>query len=349
MEFTYSIPERLRLAGRICASMGSLFYGDLFVHAATAYDSDGPLKGLLDRHMHRARVGLLLGGAAHFRALHGDAPAIAAHFPSTGGDGDAASAWQAIEADIAANSAIYNDLLAMNVQTNEVARAMPILGALLTVADATRMPLRIFEVGSSAGLLLNLDRYRYSGEKWSWGDPDAAVHLRNRCVDGAPQHLDADLDIGERRGCDVHPLHLSDPVHADRLLSFVWPDQQERLDRLRAAISVARLHPVEIDCADAISWIGDVALPRMGMCTVGLHTVVTEHLSADTRERLRDSMYALGREASREGPFAWVRMEPPEQKVSYETSVTLWPSGEQLFIARSDGHAQDLQWSVRVA
>ena len=349
MEFTYSIPERVRLAGRICASMGSLFYGGLFAHAATAYESDGPLKSLLDRHMHRPRIALRLGGAAHFRALHGDAPAIAAHFPSTGGDADAVSAWEAIEADITAHPAAYNDLVAMTVQTNEVARAMPILGALLAVADATRMPLRVLEVGCSAGLLLNLDRYRYSGERWAWGDPDARVHLRNRCVDGAPQHLDADLEIAERRGCDVHPLHVSDPVDADRLLSFVWPDQQERFDRLRAAISVGREHPVAIDCADAISWVGDVALPRMATCTVALHTVLTEHLTPDTCERLRDSMYALGREASRESPFAWVRMEPPEQKISYETSITLWPRGEQLFIARSDGHAQDLQWSVRVA
>jgi len=325
--------------------MGSRFYGALCAHAARSYESDSRVRALLDRHVHRSRVALRFLGAAHFRALRGCAPAVAAHFPSSGGDGDAAGAWEAIREDVLANEAAYGDLLARPVQTNEVARAMPILAAMLAVADETKLPLRVFEIGSSAGLLLNFDLYRYGGSQWVWGDPFSALHLRNRAAGGRPQHLNAELSVAERRGCDLHPLNVRNPADADTLLSFVWPDQQERLERLQAAIGIARQHPVTVDPADGVEWIVRVARPKPHYATVAMHTVITEHMPPQTREELRAEMRDLGRAATADAPFAWVRMEVGTH--AYETTVTIWPDERIRIIARSDGHAQDLEWNVR--
>lgn len=342
MEAMRAVPQDLAGLGDVCARMGSPFFGALLERAAEAYEHDATLRDLLDRHAHRSRIGLRLGGAAHFRALRGEAPQIAAHYPSTGGDGAVEPAWKAILDDIHANEAAYDALFERPVQTNEVARAMPVLGAMLALAHEWPLPLRIFEIGSSAGLQLNFDRYHYSGEGWNWGDPASPAHLQNRIARGAPRYLDAPLHVIERRGCDVNPLDPAADDDADTLLGFIWPDQIERFTRLRAALQIAREHPVQVVRADGMTWSRLTAVPRDGALTVLMHTVVTEHLTPEQRGSLAGAIDELARQAAPARPFAWVRMEPAER--GYHTTSTHWPGAHEIVIAASDGHAQNLRW-----
>lgn len=327
--------------------MGSTFYAALLEQAIATYERDSALRSLLERNAHHSRIGLRLLGAAHFRALRGQAPDIARHYPSTGGDGDALAAWIAIDADVREHERAYIELLARPVQTNEVARALPVLASMLAISNETRLPLRVFEIGSSAGLLLNFDRYRYTGANWAWGDPASRLELTNATVIGRPHHLDAPLRVIERRGCDIHPLNVANAADADTLLSFVWPDQTQRFQRLRAALEIGRAHPPAIDAADGIEWVQTTAQPRLGAVTAVMHTVIMEHLPQDVRERLRAAIRRMGEAASPQAPFAWARMEAAGG--AYETAVTLWPERQEIFIARSDGHAQGLQWSLHAA
>lgn len=342
MQTTRTISEELAWMGEVCAKMGSPFFGALLRHAANAYDSDAVLRGLLDRHAFRSRLALRLGGAAHYRALRAQAPQIAAHYPSTGGDGDARAAWSAVLDDIHANTPVYDRLFERHVQTNEVARSMPVLGAMLAFSQQIRMPLRVFEIGSSAGLLLNFDRYHYAGDGWTWGDAGSPVHLRNRTESGTPAALDAPLEIAQRFGCDLHPLDAADPQHADTLLSFVWPDQHERFERLRAALAVARAHPLTIAAGDGIAWSRERAQPVRGAATVLLHTVITEHMTASERASLRETVDDLAARANESAPFAWISMEAAEK--AYHTRLTRWPGEIETLVAASDGHAQNLRW-----
>ena len=323
--------------------MGSPFYSALCEAAANAYEQQTVVRALLDANETRPRIALRLLAAGHFRALRGNAPQIAAHFASTGGDGDAERAWNAVEQDIGVNGPAYAKLIARPFQTNEVARAMPMLAAMLTVADQTHLPLRVYEIGSSAGLLLHFDRYRYSGENWSWGDPDSPLHLRNSNSGGAPGHVDARLEVTMRRGCDLHPLDVAKGEDADTLLSFVWPDQGERLERLRTAIAIARADSVAVDRVDGVDWILSVAQPQTGYVCVAFHAVILEHLNRLQREALHARILELGARATRSAPFAWARMEYGDR---YETNVTIWPGGDEWLIAQSDGHAQDIDWGL---
>lgn len=338
----HSIPERFDRQAEACAGMGSAFYGALCSLAARAYEADEKLRALLDAHAERSRLALRLLGAAHFRALRGDAPEIARRYPSTGGDGNPAAAWRAIREDADANGEVYDALLRRDVQTNEVARAMPVLAAMLLAAHRTALPLRIFEIGSSAGLVANFDRYGYAGEGWTWGDSASPLVLRNRTASGMPAHLDAPLRVQSRAGCDLHPLNAAKPDDAATLLSFVWPDQRERFARLQDALEVARAHPVGIERADGLEWIVRRAQPAADTVTVALHTVITEHLPPKVRERLAETMAEIGATAGADAPFAWVRMEPGAR--GYETRVTMWPAKTETIVAVSDGHAQNLRW-----
>jgi hypothetical protein len=342
-----SVEGSLHALAASCATMGSPFYGVLLDAAAKDYREGGPLRAFFNADPRRrdvSRIGLRLAGALQLRALDGSAPELAAHFPSTGGDGDAAAAWREARRLLAENGQNFGELFDRTPQTNEVARSMPLLGGLLAIVSATRLPVALLDVGSSAGLNLRLDRYRYEGEGWSWGDARSPLVLRNQTVCGRPRHLDVRPQIVLRAGCDLHPLDVNGERDCMELRSFVWPDQAERFARLDAAIAVARRVPAEIERADFLQWIPRRAVPREDAVTIVMHSLVTEHLGETVRDALRAAIETACAAATNARPMAWLRMEP-DAGISYETRVTLWPSREERTIARSNGHAQAIEWA----
>src|ERR687898_896424 len=79
-------------------TIGSEFYATLLGLMADDADAGGPAERLLHPYAGRswgdAYVLRLMGGV-HRLVLTGAAPALARHYPSTGGDGDAGAAWPA--------------------------------------------------------------------------------------------------------------------------------------------------------------------------------------------------------------------------------------------------------------
>jgi hypothetical protein len=287
---------------------------------------------------------LHLAGALHYLALLGE-PALARHYPSTGGDGDARSAWIAARAAFISSSSRFAPMLARMPQTNEPARSMPLLAAFAWLSARFEMPLRLREVGASAGLNLRFDRYRYDGGNWQWGDARSSLLLRNRIVAGTPENIDARIIVDDRIGCDLNPLDATKEEDRLRLTSFVWPDQTERLTRLRNALAIAREFPVEIDAEAFATWLPRKGIPRRGALTVVFHTIVEEHLSSREKSDLAATIGRLGDRASSEAPFAHVRMELEDG--GYRTCVQVWPNAsDPVAICESDGHAQGIIWAV---
>src|SRR4051812_36778891 len=167
-----------------CRRLGSPLYGDLIDRAADDFAAGGPVwrsvEPYLDRPYNFAHS-LRLMGATHRMALVGEAASLAAHYPSTGGDGDADAAWRELLAllDQAPVS------LDAPVQTNEVGRSAALLGGFLTVASETGLGLRILEIGASAGLNLRWDRFRYEAPDWAFGDTSSPAVVRAEYEGGA--------------------------------------------------------------------------------------------------------------------------------------------------------------------
>lgn len=277
-------------------------------------------------------------GAAHRLALRGDAPAYAARLPSCGGDGDADAAWPAL-LDLAASGALDEPAQAP-VQTNEPARTTSLLPGLGVVAADTILPLRLLEVGSSAGLLLQVDRYHHTLGGSTFGPDDSPVRLHSRGDAPLPP-----LVIAGRRGCDLNPL---DPVD-DRtlLLSFVWPTARERFERLAAALRVAETQPVTVDRARAAPWLQEqLAEPVPGLATVVFHSVVWQYLGPDEQTEVAATITAAGGRATVAAPLAWLRLEPhPEPERGTELRLSTWPSGSDRLLALCDYHGRWLRWN----
>lgn len=322
--------------------MGSAFYGTLMCDVAQACRSDAQLHALLAPYETVRFLPLRFAATLHRWALDGSAPEIATHFPSTGGDGDAHAAWSASRALLHDRSESFAKDMRDVPQTNEVARATPLLGGFLLAAHRLRLPLRIFEIGASAGLNLRFDAYAYRGTGWNWGSPSAELVLHTFDASGSPAHTAARPDVLERRGCDLHPRNCANALDRERLLSFVWPDQGERIERLQRALGIAQQVPVAIDRADAVEWLADFARPVRGALTIVMHSVVEEHLSDATRAALEAQIAELAQMSSSVAPFGWLRME--RRQNSYETRLRISPLEEEWLIARSDGHAAHIEW-----
>lgn len=326
-----------------CEMAGSPLYAEVLDAVATDVVADGPAARLL-APLAEAPFGdavlLRLLAAVHQLVLEGVEPSLAAHYPSAGGVPGAAVG-PAFVAALARHEARVAALLRLGVQTNEVGRSVPLLGGFLELSRSG-WPLRILEVGASAGLNLCFDRFRYESGDATFGPADSRLRFVDPWV-GAPPDLSPTIEVASRRGCDQDPIDPATEAGRLRLRSLVWPDQPRRRARLDAAIEEARAHPVAIDRADAVPWLrAQLADPVPHQLTVVFHSIVFQYLSVAGRTALLEVLDDAGRRATHEAPLAWLRMEPGGDRA--ETRVTVWPSGSTDLLATSSFHGPPVAW-----
>ena len=233
------------------------------------------------------------------------------------------------------------------VQTNEVQRSWALTPAFLAVRGDR--PLHLLELGPSAGLNLYWDRYRYLYGDASWGRDDAPITLKGEAQGGPPAALlGRDVEVSARTGIDRSPLDVTSDADALLLQSFVWADQEERLERLRRAIEVVRQDPPRLVRGDYVQELPRLLAerPADGL-TVVYHSASTAYLPREERRRLQESLEAAGAAA----PLAWISYEfaetEGEPEVGYDTfalDLRVWPGGRPRRLARLDGHANRLRW-----
>lgn len=338
----HSIADRFERQAGYCQRMGSQLCDALLRSAAEDYREAGVVRDLfrVDTSLEPLpRAGIRLLAALHYCALQGIAPGIASHFPSCGGDGDANAAWAACRAFIENYPDRIAQLYRRMPQTNEPARSMPLLGGLLAIVSSVQLPVRLLEIGASAGLNSRLDYYRYEGNGWAWGDPASPLILRNRERSGSPPAR-CDIRIVERVACDLHPLDVAKESDRLYLRSFIWADQTERLDRFDRACDVALRVPLVVERANALAWVPRRFSPHKGTVTVLMHSIVSYYLNAQEREQFIDAVTRATADATAEAPMAWLRFESD----GFQTRATLWPGAHEMAIASSDGHAQGIEW-----
>jgi hypothetical protein len=337
----------IRIYQLACSGMGSPFYADLLERMAADVTAGGPVGRFLadqDDSSYEDAVPLRFLGGVHRLVLAGQAPELAARFPSVGGDGDAATAWPALLAALDPHADAIRDALTRPPQTNEVGRSAALVGGFLVVARDTGLPLRVLEIGSSAGLNLRFDRYWYESDGAAYGDRASPVRFTGLWAEGHPPFETA-VTIAERRGCDRDPIDAGAEDGRLTLLSYVWPGQTERFTMLRAALDVARDVPVTIDRADIPDWLArQLDEPVPDRATVVFHSIVWQYLTDDERATAEAVLATAGNRAASNAPLAWLRLEPSPDLTHTELRVTTWPGGEDRLLARGHYHLGPVQW-----
>ncbi len=345
------LPRSLRVQAEACRALGSPFHGDLLDLAAEDLEAGGPVAALVTpwadaslRKLFDDAMPLRLLGGLHDLVLSGDDPALVATYPKPGREADASTAWIAARAALIRHHDRIAAFMSHEPQTNEVRRSACLVPGFLTIASETGLPIRAFEVAASAGLNLHWDKYRYQFGDSAWGDPAARVAMDTEWTGPVPP-VDTLVKVIERAACDRRPGDLSDPVQRRRLLAYIWPDQFERLDRIRAAIDLALSVGVSVEAADAVAWSTRVAAPQPGAVTVLYHSVFWQYMPSESQTALAKVIADHGAAATPDAPFAWLRMEPPPEHMSnMELRLTLWPGGEDRLLATAHPHGAWVKW-----
>jgi hypothetical protein len=265
---------------------------------AAVAEADAVLDRLLVLPSHAQQPNMLLA-AAHDMVLRGAAPSLASCYDDNLLEqvGD-----RFVEIVTAAWSELVPILEQRRTQTNEIGRVAVLAPALATVAGD--LPVTVVDVGTSAGLTLQLDRCLIDyGPAGVIGDPESPVRVTCEVLHGHPPLRST--PVVRRIGIDRHPLDPTDPDDARWLLACTWPDTG-RLERTRAALGLAAEHPAELRTGDAVQDV-PALLDDVDGAVVITTTWVAAYLSPEERAAFAEMLAA----ASRGRPVAWMSAEGP--------------------------------------
>jgi hypothetical protein len=250
--------------------------------------------------------------------------------------------WPAFRTMLCDNApAVRATMLARRTQTNEAGRC----ATLLPVLARLPQPLALLEVGASAGLCLLPDRYGYDygASRLAPGSANAPIFpCRASAATPVPA---AHPRVVWRLGLDLHPVDVADAADCAWLETLVWPEQSDRLDRLRAAIAAARQDPPRVVQGDLLKHLEAGARQAPSEATlVVFHSAVVAYVAEPA---LREEFIRTVRELG----AIWVSNEVPGVFPSVRERLTRpGPRGAFLLavngtpVAWTDPHGGWIEW-----
>jgi hypothetical protein len=193
---------------------------------------------------------------------------------------------------------VIDTMLTRRTQTNEVARTSHVLPLLAALPQ----PLALLEVGASAGLCLFPDLYRHDYGYATAGDPDSTLTL-TCAVDGPVRPAVGPIQVAWRAGIDLNPLDVTNADDVAWLENLVWPGQEDRLKRLRAAVAIVAPRRPRIVAGDLLADLDDVVAeaPRDATLVV-MHSSTLVYVPRAIRDAFAARMATLdGHWISQEG------------------------------------------------
>jgi len=290
---------------------------------SAAVAADGRLLALLDQLPEEKRQPNLLFGAVRF---HGGP----VHDPAAFADW-VVMHWARLSAD----------MMQRRTQTNEVGRCAPLLPLLAAIPG----PIALLEVGASAGLCLFPDKYQYRYGDVRVGPADSPVVVE--CAVSGNVPLPTEMpQIVWRAGLDLNPLDVADAEQMRWLEALVWPEHEDRRQRLRAAIGIAAAEPPLMVTGDMLHDVPAVAAQAPADATlVVIHQAALTYVqSAEARLRFAAQMLAL--------PGHWIFQEGPAGLPALTAATgdadLAWARNvvamDGKTVAVAGPHGQELRW-----
>jgi hypothetical protein len=245
---------------------------------------------------------------------------------------------------------IRETILERATQTNEVGRLATLVPAFASLA--AHRPVGLLEAGASAGLCLFPDRWSY---RWNTAAGPVALTAPGPTlaadVSGPAPLPDQLPEVAWRGGIDLNPLDVTDPDTCRWLLMLVWPEHDDRRERLEQALEIARRDPPAIRRGDLLQELPGlvaealVKLPEDGVLVV-FHSAVIAYLDDPRRELFA----ALMRDLLTDPRVHWVSNDRPGALPAVTGTGPEPPPGRYVLamdgqaVGHTQQHGRSLHW-----
>ena len=230
-------------------------------------------------------------------------------------------------------------------QTNVVRRCTCLLPAFSIVCRETPSPLALIDLGASAGLNLNFDRYAYSYQRDSrevlqWGPTEARVRLEAELRgDGVLPPIPSSIPIASRDGIDLDPVDLANPDQLLWLRALIWPEHLERHQQLIDAAAEFEHNDIRMHAGDASDVLPALieSVPREHALVV-YSTIALYQFPRESGQRIVDAL----NHASAARPVWQIALEGNDP----ELSITRYRNGavETETLADASPHGWWIEW-----
>ncbi|MEO0357804.1 MAG: DUF2332 family protein, partial [Pseudomonadota bacterium] len=236
--------------------------------------------------------------------------------------------------------------LALPPQTNVIRRSAVLIAVGHWLTARFGKMLRLSEIGCSAGLNLHWDFYAMDAAGVQFGPRGSAVHLAPDWR-GTPPVL-CPAYIHEAQGVDLAPPDITSPDARRRLMSYLWPDQQDRLTLTQAGLSIAAQPDTDgtVTQGDALDWLPGRLTHKPPYLHLIYSTVAWRYLSDRDQARGAQMIADHGAQATDQAPLAWFQMENDGAPDSAALTLRLWPGDITLSLGRADFHGRWVDWTA---
>ncbi len=329
-----------------CIKLGSPIMSEILIAIEAALDDStatGRSALAWQGDPHTDALAMRLSGPFHALARRGLDPQLSAFYSGQGGDAGAIIARVLHEQD-----AFIAPWLERVPQTNEVGRAAMLWPGIMEITHRFGPDVELLELGASAGLNLNMDRFGYVLGGLASGDLDSPLQMTPVWKGAPPRH--SPVNVIARAGVDRDPVDLSDPAEIERLTAYVWADQTLRLKRIGHALGIAAQFPCTLVRGDIVDWVRErLAMPQTeGVTRIFFHSITFMYLPKDAQDAVQAMLDEAGAKASTDKPLARLQMELVTEANAPELRLQCWPgSGEIEKLAEVHPHGLSINWVVQ--
>lgn len=346
------VREAIRQTGDSCLALGSKFTARLCNIMASRLSRDNAVGAAVlnwqgDASNSGDVLAMRLAGALHAIVLVGMDEDLARIYPPNPMQVDDDDFWKIIASSMTTHSENIIERLQFAPQTNEVRRSVAIYAGLMALTREYEMPLVLSELGASAGLNLLCDQYEYQFASTRCGKSNSSVLLSPQLLGEIPDI--ANVQISERQGCDLNPLDIASDDDMNRLRSYLWPDQIERIERTGNAIDIGRSMFTRelVEKCDACKWLSKrLEQKHDGHVHVIFHSIAWQYFPANIQERCQKLIQDAGEYTQSNAPIAWLAIEADGGKGA-AIRLKTWPGNMVKSLGRMDFHGRWLDWNVQ--
>ncbi|MEQ2467097.1 DUF2332 domain-containing protein [Niallia hominis] len=297
----------------------------------------------------RAREGQpvpnLLFGAVHYLLLKGTEHPLKDYYPSIVETPKSFKDSFSIFKDFCLNYQKEIEVILQTklVQTNEVRRCSYLYPAFCMIYERAKKPLALIEIGTSAGLQLNWDKYCYSYGKDKWyGKIDSELPITAE-IKGAnrPFLLKTAPPVTTRIGLDLHTIDLRDEEEQLWLKSLIWPEHKERLFLFEKAVHYSKEASLNVINGDGVSLLSQYVETISEDSVICIfHSHVANQIPISGKQHLLQTVDAIG--AQRDVFHLYNNIQDRFLHLDYY----LGGKKSENTIAETDGHGRWFQWLV---